>query len=118
MSPVPAPRSTRMLTPPLSVNLMALPARFQQDLPQPRRVAQQVARHVVLHERRDLDVLGLCAGRHQLDGFFHQRRQIEAPRGQIEPAGFDLGEIENVLDQRQQQFARGLHGLGVGDLLG
>ena len=40
------------------------------------------------------------------------------PRFQIEPAGFDLGEIENLLDQRQQRFARSLRRLGVSELLG
>ena len=45
-------------------------------------------------------------------------RERERPRLQIELAGLDLGEIENLLDQRQQRFARGLRRLGVGDLFG
>ena len=44
--------------------------------------------------------------------------KVEGPRLEIEAAGFDLGEIENFLDQRQQRLAGGLHGLGVGGLLG
>ena len=36
---------------------------------------------------------------------------------EIELAGFDLGEVENLLDQRQQRVAGGLDGLGVGGLL-
>ena len=47
-----------------------------------------------------------------------QRGERERPRFQIELAGLDLGEIENLLDQRQQRFARGLGRLGVGRLLG
>ena len=42
----------------------------------------------------------------------------ERPRLEIEPAGFDLGEIQDLLDQRQQRVARGLHRLGVGGLFG
>ena len=37
---------------------------------------------------------------------------------EIELAGLDFGEIENLLDQREQRLAGRLHGLRVGDLFG
>ena len=44
-------------------------------------------------------------------------RQRKRPRLQIELAGFDLREIKDLLDQRQQCFARGLCRLRVSALL-
>ena len=42
----------------------------------------------------------------------------EWPRFEIEPAGLDLGEVEDFLDQRQQRVAGGLHRAGIGGLFG
>ena len=44
--------------------------------------------------------------------------QIERHRIEIEFAGFDLGKIENVVDDREQAFARHAHGVDVLALLG
>ncbi len=74
----------------------------QQHLPQPRRIAQHAARHIVLDECRDLDLLGLRARRHQFDRLLHERRQIELLCRQVEASGLDLGEVEDIFDQRQQ----------------
>ena len=46
------------------------------------------------------------------------RRQRERPRLEIEPAGLDLGEVQNLFDQRQQRIAGGLHRAGIGNLFG
>ena len=70
----------------------------------------------VVDEGCDLDALGLRARSQQLDHLFDHAGKVEGPRLEIEAAGFDLGEIENFLDQREQRLAGGLHGLGIGGL--
>ena len=56
------------------------------------------------------------ARRQQLDSFFDQRNEVERARLKIELTGFDFGEVENVLDQRQQSLAGGLGGFRVRQL--
>ena len=130
LRPMPVSRTTKRMpspgssgsamtaTPPRSRELDGVAGEIEQHLAQPRRVADDVRRQAFVDQRGDLDALGLRARRQQFDHAFHQRAERERPRLQIEPAGLDLGEIENLLDQRQQRFARGLCRLGVGDLLG
>jgi hypothetical protein len=45
------------------------------------------------------------ARRQQLDRFLGQRRRRERPRLEIELAGLDLGEVEDLLDQGEQRVA-------------
>ena len=113
-----SPGSTMTATPPRSVNLMALPARLSSTWRKRAASPTIRSRQPLVDEGGDLDVFGLRARRQQFDGFLDQRRKRERPRLQFELAGLDLGEIENLLDQRQQRFARGLRRLGVGELLG
>ena len=61
--------------------------------------------------------LACARGAMQLDRFLDHGGQREGPRLQIELAGFDLGKVEDFLDQRQQRFARGLCRLGISELL-
>ena len=97
---------------------MALPARLSSTW------RSRAASPITLAGRRsstnggDLDAFRLRARRQQLDRLLDQRAQRERPRIEIELAGFDLGEIENLLDQRQQRFAGSLRRLGIGRLLG
>jgi hypothetical protein len=58
------------------------------------------------------------ARRQQLDCFLDQRRGRERAGLEVELSGFDLGEIEDFLDQRKERTARCLDRLGVGRLLG
>ena len=98
--------------------LDAVAGEIEQHLAQPHRIADHAARQRVIEIGRDLEALALRPRRQELDRLLDQRRQIERPRLEIEPAGLDLGEIENFLDQRRQRLARGLHRLGIGRLLG
>ena len=113
-----APGSTTIATPPCSVNFTALPARLSSTWRS--RAASPMTRpgRRVVDEDAISSAFRLRARRQQLDDFLDQRAEIERPRFEIEPAGLDLGEIEDLLDQRQQRLARGLHRLGVGGLLG
>ena len=60
--------------------------------------------------------LRLGARRQQLGDVLDQRGQRERPGFEVELAGLDLGEVEHLLDQRQQRVAGGLHRLGIGRL--
>jgi len=57
------------------------------------------------------------ARRNQLDRLLDQRGEVEGDRHDVEATGLDLGEIENLVDQRQQQIARCLDRPGIGRLL-
>ena len=51
--------------------------------------------------------------REQFDQVFHHYARIEFDRFDLELAGFDLGEIQNVVDDGQQGVGGLAHGLGV-----
>ncbi len=87
---------------------------IEQHLAQPRRIADHAAGQALVDRTRDLDALRLRARAEQLDDVLDQRAEREGPRLEVEPARLDLGEIENILDQREQRVAGGLHRLGVG----
>ena len=70
----------------------------EQHLTQARGVADHLRGQAVLDITRDLELLRLCARRNQFDGFLDQGGEIEFPGVKIDAAGFDLGEVENLLD--------------------
>jgi hypothetical protein len=91
---------------------------IEQHLAQACGVAHDLPRQVVGDIGGHRQVLRLRARRDQLHGLLDQDSEIERPRLEVEPAGLDLGEIENLLDQCEQRFARGFHRTRVGQLLG
>ncbi len=62
--------------------------------------------------------LPLRARCQKLDHALHQLVQIEGLGDKFGLAGLDLGEIEDLVDQREQRLARGLDGSYVRALLG
>ena len=68
-------------------------------------------------EGGDLQSLGVGARRQKLDHLLGERPQREGGELEVEPPRLDLGEIENVLDQRSERFARGFHRPRIGRLL-
>ena len=113
-----SPGSTMTATPPFSVNLMALPARLSSTWRSRGASPTRRRRQALVDEAGDLDALGLRARRQQFDRFLDHGGEREGPRLEVELAGLDLGEIQNLLDQRQQRFAGGLRRLGISHLLG
>ena len=91
--------STMTATPPRSVNLIGIAGKIEQHLAQARGVADQLRRQPLVDEGGDLDALGLRARRQQFDGFLDQWEKREGARFEIELAGFDLGKVEDFLDQ-------------------
>ena len=76
------------------------------DLPQPTGVADEFVGHI----RRDMhgQLQPLCgrAGRQRVQCCAERFPQVERQLLQLQFAGFDLGEVENVVEHRQQRVGR------------
>ena len=79
---------------------------IEQHLPQPARIADERRRHAGLNSARKLEPLFVRARRQQPDGILDRAADVERHMFEREPARFDLGEVEDLVDQRQQGFAR------------
>ena len=75
------------------------------NLPEAARIAKQISRHIGMEETGQIEPFGRCAFRHEVQGFFDGQAQIELDRLQIQFPRFNLGKIENVVDDRQQVIA-------------
>ena len=82
---------------------------IQHDLPQARRVAHEHVRHVLGHVVEQLQALVRGARGQGLQRGAERRPKLERDALDLEPAGFDLGEVEDVVDDRQQGVGRRLH---------
>ena len=85
---------------------------------QPCRVADDLVGQALVQIGRDLEALGLHARSEQFDRFLDQHGEPERPRLELEPAGFDLGKVQNLVDEREQRLAGVFDRLHVGRLLG
>src|SRR5205807_10152190 len=79
---------------------------IDQYLPQPGRVAGQTVRHLLGDEIDEFDPLAGAALAEQVGDFGDQLARIELDHSQIETAGFDLRQIENVVDDPEQRLTR------------
>ena len=109
---------TATSTPPLSVNLMALPIRLSSTWRSRPGSAVMIVRHVGRDMAADADALGIGARGEQLDDVVGDLAQRNRLRLELEAAGLDLGIVEQVLDQRQQRAGRRRNGADIGVLLG
>ena len=91
---------------------------IQQHLFQPRLVTDHARRQSLVDIACDLETLALRAHGEQFGQVFDHGGKRERPRFEIETAGFDPGEIEDFLDQRQQRVAGRLHRARIGRLFG
>ena len=76
-------------------------AEVQQDLAQAARIAAHQVRKARIDQGDDLEALGMRLNRQQSGDVFDRIAHIHVEDFQIELAGFDLGEIQNVIDDRQ-----------------
>ena len=74
-------------------------------------IADETARRRRGDLRGDLEALGVRAGGEQLDGVLDERLEVEWLLVEVEAAGLDLGEVEDLVDEGQQRVARRLDGL-------
>ena len=102
--PAAGPRS---VTRPVVGELDGVAGEVEQGLAQPRRVAAQPGRHRVAV---DLDRQALGPRRSGDDGrdVVEDGREVEVGVLQSQLAGLDLGQVEDVVDDRQQVLARGV----------
>src|SRR5207302_713791 len=90
---------------------------IEQNLPQASRIPYHLVRQAILDIGANLKLLLLRPRRDKLYRFLDQGAELERPWLDVEAARFDLGKIENLVDQRKQKIARGFYRLGVGHLL-
>ena len=74
--------------------------------------------HVVPDQAGHLEALGLGALGEQLADVFHHLAHVEVRRFELQPPRLDLREVQDVVDEPQERFGRGAHGLGETALLG
>ena len=73
---------------------------------QTRRIPDEAAREAAVYVRGNLKTLRLRSRGDQFDRLFDQRVEVERPRIEIDPAGFDLGEIKNLIYRGKQGVPR------------
>ena len=98
--------ATSTTTSPASVNLIALPTRLTQHLAQAARIADERVGHVGRDVARQLEPLLVRARREQPDGVLDRVAQAERHVLERQPPRFDLREVEDVVDDRQQRLGR------------
>ena len=80
-----------------------------EHLAQAPRVAAQRRRNVCVHERRELQAFAAGDERRQVTRVLHRVAQVEVQGLDLEFAGLDLGEVEDVVDDREQRLGAALH---------
>ena len=80
---------------------------IQQDLTQPRTVAVDGNRHVGVDPVIDLKALGVRLVGEHLAGFLDGAPQVEVGAIELEKSGFDLREVEHVVDDPQERLTGG-----------
>ncbi len=77
----------------------------EQDLAQPRHVADDGRRHLALEHVGEVEVLLGRARADQVERRLDAVAQVERLRLDVHPPGLDLREVEDVVDDRQQRVA-------------
>jgi hypothetical protein len=88
-----------------------------EHLAEARGIAAQHERHVHVDLAGELQALLLRGVREQLHDLLDRRAQVEVQLLQLHLAGLDLGEVEDVVDDREQGLAAAPHRIGVLALL-
>jgi hypothetical protein len=89
-----------------------------QDLADAHLVADHGPRHLGRSQPADRQTLVAGPRRQQLDHALGCVGDLERRRPELDLAGLDLGEVEHLIDQRQQCIGRGRDGAGISALLG
>ncbi|MNO31093.1 hypothetical protein D3C76_210430 [compost metagenome] len=75
------------------------------DLPHPGRIAEHQCREMRIDQAGQFDARGGVL-RQQVGGVFDQRTQVEGDVFEFELTGIELRQIENIVEQFHQHFAR------------
>lgn len=84
-----------------------------QDLPDAAGVAHEPSRNIGMAVGDEFQIFALCGLGHESGDFFHECPGVEGGDFQIHFPGFEFGEIQDVVDQREEDFVSSLHTLGV-----
>ena len=90
---------------------------IDQNLPQPGDVADQDLGNGIVHQVGEVEVLLGGLGRQQIQGLLDAGVELERVVFQLQFAGFDLGEVEDVVDDGQQRVGAAAGGLDIIALL-
>ncbi len=93
-----------MMTRPESVNLIALDKQVDQDLPQPVLVGIDRDRKPVRRLENEFDALAAGLQPEHVDELIEELAQPHFVAVEMEAAGFDLGDVEQAVDQAGQVF--------------
>ena len=96
-----------MVTVPFSVNLLALLMRFNSACRS--RISSACIVPISVAMDRDLVTVLRCQRLDRLDDIVDQRPQSKRVEVELHPPRFDLGQVENVVDQGEQVTARAEH---------
>ena len=91
---------------------------IDQNLPQASGVAPHLRRYLGAYQTDQFQAFLLGFDREQLGRILQRRRQVEIHNLQLQFARLDLGEIQDVIDQRQQRFPARAHNFRVMPLFG
>src|SRR5579862_9182688 len=80
-----------------------------QNLAQTRSIADKGSRNAVFHVIDELEIFLDGFGREKVQGIFEAGTQLEGLAVELEFSGFDFGEIQNVIGDRQERFAAGIN---------
>ena len=75
-----------------------------QHLPQPRRVAGEPPRHILGNEINEFEPLAGAALAKQIGHLGNQFARVEVDHRELKPPGFDLREVEDIVDDPQQSL--------------
>ena len=90
----------------------------QQYLPDPQRIADQHARHVPLHREEDFDPFFPCLDADQIGKILQDVVQIERGLFDLQLAGLDLREVQDVVDDAKERVRGDLDLVEIVSLLG
>ena len=87
--------------------------KVQQHLAQPPRISLKVCGHIWRHRANELELLLVRTLGHHFGEIAHQDMEIEIQGVNFQPAGFDLGKIQNIVDHSKQRFGAGVDHFGI-----
>ena len=91
---------------------------IEQDLAQPVGISHHLVGDMARHMSRELDTLHMGARREELGDVLGDVEDRERFRLQTDGAGFDLGVVEDLIDDGEERAARSVDGRSITALLG
>ena len=90
---------------------------MDENLPQPAGIPPHKRGDIRIGQARELQPLVFGRYDQHIHHVLQGRANIEVENLQVQPAGLDLGEIQDIVDQGHQGFTGGMHRFHVLELL-